>query len=303
MINRELFQNGALSLNGHAIGNGENSYRSVQTAIRKRARLLHVKRHRVESSSGGTLKPPGLQFRWAEAISKEEWQIYRCAIHALRDAGIPFMLGGGFALATFIGRWRDTKDIDFYVSPKSREAAIKALTQAGFADYHKQRPYDRRWIYRSIQSGVIVDIIWSMANRRARVDDLWFRRAGSVVIRGQQLPVLPMEEFTWCKLYIVQRDHCDWTDILNLLYARGPEFDWSHLIWRLGDDLPVLKAAVLVYGWLCPKQARQLPEGLWRRLGLKRPTRSSRPHRERIRYLDSRGWFSGLQPRNKKLEV
>jgi len=43
---------------------------------------------------------PLLQFQWAEAISGQEWKIYRTASRAVRDAGVPFMLGGGFALAT-----------------------------------------------------------------------------------------------------------------------------------------------------------------------------------------------------------
>src|SRR4051812_13639065 len=47
-----------------------------------------------------------LQFRWADAISRAEWRTYKKAIKAVRDARIPCLLGGGFALATFTGHWR-----------------------------------------------------------------------------------------------------------------------------------------------------------------------------------------------------
>src|SRR5882762_243711 len=104
---------------------------------------------------------PGLQFHWSDAISRSEWAIYRSAIRAVRKAGIPFLLGGGFAGATFTGRWRDTKDIDFYVHPRDRQATVTALTAAGFEDYFNRLPYDRKWIYRSVKSNVIVDIIWA----------------------------------------------------------------------------------------------------------------------------------------------
>src|SRR5437764_11493688 len=67
------------------------------------------------SRAGPDARAPRLQFRWADAISSSEWATYRAAIKAVRRAGIPFLLGGGFALATFTGRWRDTKDIDFYI--------------------------------------------------------------------------------------------------------------------------------------------------------------------------------------------
>src|SRR5438105_10001981 len=112
------------------------------------------------SRAGRDAPAPRLQFRWAAAISSSEWATYRAAIDAVRGAGIPFLLGGGFALATFTGRWRDTKDIDFYVMPQARSATIAALTKAGFGDYYQRLSYDRRWIYRSVQSDVIVDIIW-----------------------------------------------------------------------------------------------------------------------------------------------
>jgi hypothetical protein len=246
---------------------------------------------------------PRLQFRWASAISGDEWKIYREAIEAVRKARVPFLLGGGFALAAFTGRWRDTKDIDFYIAPKDRDRAVAALAKAGFADLYHRRTYDRRWIYRSIKADVIVDIIWSMANRRARVDNAWFKRAGSVSIRGQKIAVVPMEEFVWCKLYIVQRDHCDWTDVLNLIYARGQFLDWDHLINRLGEDLSLLKAILLVYGWVTPKQANKLPQSLWSELKLPKPDAKVEPGFDRIKLLDSRAWFAALQPKSKKLEV
>ncbi len=262
-------------------------------------------RGRRQSGPKAQASTPALQFRWAEAISAKEWQTYKKGVEALRRAEVPFLLGGGFALAAFTGRWRDTKDIDFYVRPPERERVVTALTKAGFRDYFEQLPYDRNWIYRGVRGKVIVDTIWSMANQRAQVDDLWFERAGSVWIRGQRLCVVPPEEFMWCKLYILQRDHCDWTDILNLLYAIGSKLNWAHLLARLGEDTALLKALLTLYGFLCPGASRELPGYLWRRLEMKPPRRTAGPRllEQRIRWLDSRAWFVGLLPPKRKLEV
>ena len=90
-------------------------------------------------------------------------------------------------------------------------------------------------------------------------------------MRGEALKVMPMEEFLWCKLYIMQRDHCDWTDVFNLIYAVGQQLDWDHLLDRLEEDWPLLKGLLTVYGWLCPEQARELPECAARGIG---PARS-----------------------------
>jgi hypothetical protein len=261
---------------------------------------------RGETPNSGSSKDVngGSKFRWADAISKTEWRTYQRAVQAMREAHIPFLLGGGFALATFTGRWRDTKDIDFYVMPTARFAAIAALKKAGFSDYYKTRAYDRRWIYRSVRSGVIVDIIWSMANRRARVDEMWFENARCALIRREELKVIPIEEFIWCKLYILQRDHCDWTDIFNVLYSSGNEVHWKHLIERLEEDIPLLKAALTIYTWLCPGHASQLPARLWTMLRMPKPQRDSRKVvRKHVRFLDSRAWFAALQSTKAKLQV
>ena len=246
---------------------------------------------------------PKYQCEWADSIPADNWVSYRSAMEALRAAGVPFMLGGGFALATYVGRWRNTKDIDFYIYKQHRQAAIDALAEAGFEDYFSQLPYDRKWIYRSTRSGVIVDIIWAMANQRAQVDEFWFERAPQITLRGESLRIVPIEEFIWCKLYIVQRDHCDWTDVLNVLYAAAKQIDWEYLLWRLDTDRPLLRALITLYGWVCPRRARELPYSLRRRLSLRAPQPLARGQPNRIRLLDTRNWFAALLEPDQPLEV
>jgi len=142
-----------------------------------------------------------------------------------------------------------------------------------------------------------------MANQRAEVDKLWFEKAPCACVRGEPMQVLPVEEFIWCKLYILQRDHCDWSDVLNVIYAVGPQVDWDHLLWRLEDDWQLLKSLLTLYDWLCPKHARKLPSYLRKRLRLEPPKVQARLKHNRIRLLDTRGWFAALLPENRPLEV
>jgi len=276
----------------------------LKAQTRVRPILKAKRRNKLFPTKPAAVGPARLQFHWAAAISELEWAVYREAIRVIRDAGVRFLLGGGFALATFTGRWRDTKDIDFYIHRDDREAVVAALTKAGFADYYDQRAYDRKWIHRTVKAGVIVDIIWAMANQRSQVDERWFEHAGSVTMREETVQVVPMEEFMWCKLYIMQRDHCDWTDLFNLLYANGARMDWARLIKRVEADVPLLKGLLTVYGWLCPAAALRLPKWLWARLDLSRPKPAREmPKRDRIRLLDTRYWFAALKSAGEKLEV
>lgn len=275
------------------------------TAAPSRSRRAFPRTPRSRRAPNRLPNPAGLRLRlqWTKAVSAKQWDTYRDAINALRRARIDFLVGGGFALAAYTGRWRDTKDIDLYIRASDRQAAIRALARAGFQDYFGKLPYDRKWIYRSTRSGVIVDVIWAMANQRARVDDHWFARATPMSLKGEPLLLLPLEEFVWCKLYILQRDHCDWTDVMNVLYAAGKQMDWTWLLKRLEDDWPVLKALLTLYAWVCPGRARELPAGLRSRMELDGVIGRRGARRNRIRLLDTRGWFPALLPPDQPLEI
>jgi hypothetical protein len=270
-----------------------------------RSRKPASKRPRkTELSREQSAVPSGHEIAWADVIPPDQWVTYRAALRAAREESLPCLLGGGFGLAAYTGRWRNTKDMDFYVLPKDRHRMIGALTEAGFSDYYNTLPYDRGWLYRSTRDGIIVDVIWSMANRRAEVDPSWFVPAPTISIHDQVLHVVPAEELFWCKIYVFQRDHCDWTDAINLIYAVAPQFDWDRLIRLLGDDLPILRAVLTLFDWLTPSRAAQLPQTLRSRLDLRPGKPISRTEEERrISMLDSRAWFAAHQPKDRVLEV
>jgi len=231
---------------------------------------------------------------WTRHIPDDEWRIYERAISALRTTGRPFMLAGAFSLAAYTGRWRNTKDIDFYVRPGDRDACVAALTRAGFTDYFHQLPYVREWIYRAWRKDCIVDIIWAMANQRAQVDDAWLERACEITVHGEHLLVVPAEELLWCKLYVLQKDRCDWPDVFNLIHALQTRLDWEHLIDRLGSDVPLLAGLLNVHCWLCPGTDLQLPPRL--RELLPHCANPGGPEEDhcRINLLDTRPWLQRL---------
>jgi hypothetical protein len=226
-----------------------------------------------------------------------------------RDRGanaerIPFALGGGLAFSHYAERWRNTKDIDLYVMPGYRDRMIRVVEETGLKDYYDLLPYDRQWIFRSHNGeGVIVDIMWQMANYRAQVDERWLTRGPLVQVHGVELRVLPVEELLWAKLYILQRDRCDWGDLLNLLFTRGATMDWDHLLAAVGEDRRVLAALLEVFTWACPERARRFPGELWRRLRIEPPRGGQGAgdvDRNHIRMLDSRDWFGPTMPSENK---
>lgn len=228
---------------------------------------------------------------WTKGIPDEEWAVYERVIQALRAAHIPFALGGAFALATYIGRWRNTKDLDFYILPKDVEKVKTLLAGCELSDYYPVLPYQRHWIYRAHSGGIIVDAIWAMANCRADVDSIWLNEGAKVDLRGIEVAAIAAEELLWAKLYIVQRDRCDWPDVWNLLGAVGPTLNWDRVFQRLDGDLSLLQGALSVFSWIAPERARALPTEVFQRLGLPKPENLPDEAEKHVNFIDTRPWF------------
>ncbi len=229
---------------------------------------------------------------WAAKVPEEQWNVFLPAIRAARKHNTPVALGGAFAMAAYIGEFKGTKDLDLYVLPEDKDRMISALTELGMKDLYEEQSYDRRWIYRSTGSGAIIDIIWAMANMTATVDRQWLERGLEIRVRGETMRVLPPEELIWTKLYVLQRDRCDWPDILNILYATSSGLDWNRLLDRIGDDWPLLAGVLSVFGWMFPCRAIELPQ--WVRDALRLPHLAPAPEKTseaRVNKLDSRNWF------------
>jgi hypothetical protein len=230
---------------------------------------------------------------WLERLPPEQWLIYKAVMAGARRRGLRFAVGGGFATMTYTRQWRDTKDIDFFIMERDKEEMIGILAECGLEDYYDQQAYERHWIYRSYKGEIIVDVIWAMANRRAVVDEGWLD-GPPVEFGDERFHLVPAEETLWSKLYVLQRERCDWPDGLSLIYAMGPELNWRRVLDRVEDDAPLLSALLSVFGWLCPDRARELPRWLWSEFRARQTQGDADLGHEvnRASLLDSRPWLT-----------
>ena len=241
---------------------------------------------------------------WSQQIPEKEWAVYQVVLDEAEARQIPFAIGGAFAVATYTGYWRNTKDLDIYVLPEHKDRMIAMLGDLGLVDYFPTNGYDRWWIYRATRDDVIVDVIWAMANHRAQIDGLWMS-GPEVTLHGRRLKSLPAEALIWDKLYIMQRERCDWPDVWNLLYYAGPDVNWEYLLSRIGEDIPLLAGALSVFRWLSPGRAKDLPGWLWHRVGLApAPIAADAPDfaKRSVDLLDRRPWFGPERTQRNRLE-
>jgi hypothetical protein len=227
-------------------------------------------------------------------IPEADWPVYRSVLRNARARGVRVAMSGGFTSSFYTALWRNTKDMDLCILPQDRESMIEATREAGLHDLYDEMPYDRRWIYRSTCEGIIVDIIWRLANMQGDVDDVWLSAGPDVRLYDETLKLVPPEEMIWSKIHIVQRERCDWPDIMNMLYATGSALDWRRLIERLKDEERLLSSVLLIFSWITPGRARTFPQWIWDRLNISPPLGGPERDDDRIARLDSRPWFSPL---------
>ena len=188
--------------------------------------------------------------------------IYREALIGLRDAGLPHLVGGAFALRHYAGIERHTKDLDVFVRRADVEAALASLATAGFAT----EITSPAWLAKATRDEHLVDFIFGADNGIADVDDMWFAHAEASELLGLPVAVIPVEEMIWSKAFVMERHRFDGADIAHLLRARADRIDWQRLLTRFGAHWRVLLAHLVLFGFIYPGEGASVPEHVMRDL-------------------------------------
>jgi hypothetical protein len=181
---------------------------------------------------------------------------YRDVLSSLCGAGVPFLLGGGYAMRHWTGIARDSKDLDLFVRPEDRERALSVMNKRG---YFTATPFPH-WLSKIYYDDLYVDVIFNSGNGLTRVDDGWFDHAVDGRLLGVDVKISPAEETLWSKAFVIERERCDAADVAHLIRARGEQLDWRRLIDRFGENNRVLFAHTVLFGFIYPGEADKVPK-------------------------------------------
>jgi Nucleotidyl transferase of unknown function (DUF2204) len=181
---------------------------------------------------------------------------YRSVMSRLTDAGVPFLVGGAYALAYYTTIMRNTKDFDIFVRREDMERALTAL-QSG--DCRTEFTYSH-WLGKAMCGDDFVDIIFSSGNGVATVDDEWFAHAPRTNVLGMEAKLSPAEEMLWSKAYIMERERFDGADVLHVIQRCGVSLDWARLLRRFGDEWRVLFSHLVIFGFVYPSERTSIPQ-------------------------------------------
>ena len=191
-----------------------------------------------------------------EELDPREAAVYQRALDALSRAGVPSLVGGAYAFASYTGIVRHTKDFDLFLRRRDVDAALRALEEAG-ARGERTFPH---WLAKAhFELGLFVDLIYSSGNGVAVVDDLWFEHAQDGEVLGRKVRLCPVEEILWSKAFVQERERYDGADVMHLLRARADRMDWDRMLRRFGENWRVLLSYLVLFGFVYPAERGRIP--------------------------------------------
>jgi hypothetical protein len=189
-------------------------------------------------------------------IPEDERELYKRALQALNEAGVPYVVAGAYAIYEHTGIYRKTKDLDLFCEPDVVVRAMEVLKAAGFVARLEQT----HWLAKAIApDGHFIDIIFGMGNGLALIDGDWYRHSSPAILAATAVRVAPPEELIWHRLFINERHRHDMADIAHLILRMGHQMDWRRLLDKTGPHWPLLLSQVLMFGYVYPGFSGQVP--------------------------------------------
>jgi predicted nucleotidyltransferase len=153
---------------------------------------------------------------------------------ALREGGVPFVLGGGVAIWARGGPETE-HDLDYFVKLDDAGRALQVLAEAGF---RPEKPPEG-WLYKAWDDDVLVDLIFDPTG--VTVDDAFIEGAEETEVHAVRMRVLRPEDVLVTKLLALKEHSLDSDGLLEISRAVREQIDWDE-VRRRTDDSPYAKA-------------------------------------------------------------
>ena len=145
---------------------------------------------------------------------------------ALREAGVPFMLGGGLACWVRGGPESD-HDLDLMVKPEDAEQALATLAAIGM---RPEKPSEG-WLYKAFDGNdVMVDVIFSPVG--VAITDEVLARAEMLEVEAQPMLVMTLDDVLVTKLLALDENTLDYKAVLLIARSLREQIEWEDVRTR-----------------------------------------------------------------------
>ena len=188
-----------------------------------------------------------------EQLFSEMEATLKKAAAALRDAEIPFLLGG--SLASWARGGPETRhDLDLIIRERDVEAALSALEAVGM----KREVPPEDWLVKAWDGDVMLDLIFQPSG--VTVDDEMFARADTLTVRGMTLRVMSLEDLMVTKLMSITEHNIRYEGLLASARALREQVPWESLRQRTAGS-PFAEAFFVLCESLGIAPSKPVPRG------------------------------------------
>jgi len=144
----------------------------------------------------------------------------KAAAAALRQAEVPFLLGGGLA-AWARGGPPTEHDVDLFVKEENAERALEALVAAGMK---AERPPEG-WLLKAYHDGTLIDLIFRPSG--GPIDDGHFERAEELDVMAHPMLVASLDDVMVTRVLSLTEQEPDFTSVLEFTRSLREQIDWD----------------------------------------------------------------------------
>jgi hypothetical protein len=144
------------------------------------------------------------------------------AAAALREAGVPFLLGGSLA-SWARGGPESRHDLDLMIKREDVERAVTALTGAGM----RADDPPEEWLVKAWDGEVLVDLIFSP--KGLPIDDEVLARGEEMSVLSMQMNVMAIEDVLTTKLMALTEHSLRYDGLLAIARALREQIDWEQV--------------------------------------------------------------------------
>jgi hypothetical protein len=144
------------------------------------------------------------------------------AAGALREADVPFLLGG--SLASWARGGPQTRhDLDLMIKQADLERAVTALKEAGM----RTEDPPEEWLVKAWNDDVLVDLIFSP--KGLPIDDEVIARGDEMSVLSMEMRVMAIEDVLITKLMAITEHSLRFEGVLSIARALREQIDWDHV--------------------------------------------------------------------------
>ncbi|NYZ14676.1 hypothetical protein HL658_19175 [Azospirillum sp. RWY-5-1] len=211
--------------------------------------------------------------RGKAAVPPEAESFYADALTLLRESGVPFLVGGTYAVCAYTGISRPTKDIDVFCKAGDFPRLLAWFQDRGYATAIE----DERWIGKVFQGDHFFDVIFNSAAAINPVTDDWFTESHKGRFFGMDVEMIPPTELVFSKAFVQIRHKYDGPDVAHLILRRHQDIDWKRLLAHMDQYWEVLLIHLLNFRFIYPSERDIIPGWLFEELLARLHERSRLP--------------------------